>query len=168
MCRTTTPKRRHSATKLMAQTHLEQKIKDSHFKARNRGEDRPAIGAPSKGNGKTKGKANNMPKKSERGDCIRWTTKSAFKHEPSNKGKGKGLRSPSPTDSPQINSKGYGNGCDDGGAQGEPKRTGKCSPGKANRPPCVNFKDELIHAVIGNIPECAKFKSPAGCRFGDK
>ena len=40
--------------KLMAQRHLEQKINGSHFKARNRDEDRPAIGASSKGKGKGK------------------------------------------------------------------------------------------------------------------
>ena len=40
--------------KLMAQRHFEQKIKDSHVKARNRDEDRPAIGAPSKRKSDTK------------------------------------------------------------------------------------------------------------------
>ena len=41
---------------LMTQRHLEQKIKDCQFKARNRDEDRLARGAPSKGkaNGKAK------------------------------------------------------------------------------------------------------------------
>ena len=41
--------------KLMSQRHLEQKINDSHFTARNLDEDRPAIGAPSKGKAKGKG-----------------------------------------------------------------------------------------------------------------
>ena len=59
---------------LVAQGHLEQNIKGSHFKARNRDEDRPAIGAPSKGKAKGKGKEN-AKNNSERGDCIRWTTK---------------------------------------------------------------------------------------------
>ena len=47
--------------KLMAQRHLEQKIKDSHFKEINRDEDRPASGAPIKV--KTKGKAKYNAKK---------------------------------------------------------------------------------------------------------
>ena len=42
----------------MAQKHLEQKIEDSQLKARNRDEDRPAVGAPSKGKALGKGKAN--------------------------------------------------------------------------------------------------------------
>ena len=74
--------------KLMAQRQLGQKIKDSHLKATNRDEDRPAIGAPSEENAK-----NN----SKRGNCIRWTTKGqcsdgeacAFKHDPNKKGKGR-------------------------------------------------------------------------------
>ena len=36
----------------MAQRQLGQKIKDSHLKAKNRDEDRPAIGAPSEENAK--------------------------------------------------------------------------------------------------------------------
>ena len=44
---------------LLARRHLEQKIQESHFKARNRDEDRPAMGAPRRG--KAKGKAKNMP-----------------------------------------------------------------------------------------------------------
>ena len=47
--------------KLMVQRHLEQKIKDSHFKEINRDEDRPASGAPSKVN--TKGKVKYNAKK---------------------------------------------------------------------------------------------------------
>ena len=58
---------------LMARRHLEQKIKDARFKARKQDEDRPTVGAPSKG--KTKEKAQQMSKhNSERGDCIRWIT----------------------------------------------------------------------------------------------
>ena len=44
--------------KLMAQRHLEHDIKDFHFKARNRDEDRPAIGAARKGKAKARGKDN--------------------------------------------------------------------------------------------------------------
>ena len=40
--------------KLMAKRHLDNKIKDSHFKARHRDDERPAIGVP--GEGKAKGK----------------------------------------------------------------------------------------------------------------
>ena len=42
--------------KLMAQRHLLQQIKDSHFKARNRDEDRFATGAPIKGKTREQGK----------------------------------------------------------------------------------------------------------------
>ena len=42
----------HCSLKLMVQRHLEQNTKDSHFKARNRDEDRPAMGAPIKGEAK--------------------------------------------------------------------------------------------------------------------
>ena len=38
----------------MAQRHLEHKIRDSHFKARTRDEDRRATGAPFKGETKEK------------------------------------------------------------------------------------------------------------------
>ena len=81
----------------MPQRHLEQNSKDSHFEARNRDEDRPAIGAVSKGKAKGKGKYN-AKNNTERGDCIRWTTEvqsslgeaCAFKHDPNKKGKGMG------------------------------------------------------------------------------
>ena len=45
----------HCSLKLMVQRHLEQNTKDSRFKARNRDEDRPAMGAPIKGEAKEKG-----------------------------------------------------------------------------------------------------------------
>ena len=57
--------------KLMVQRHLEHTIKGSHFQARNRDEDRPAIGALSKGKAKGKGE-DNAKNNSERVDCIRW------------------------------------------------------------------------------------------------
>ena len=41
--------------KLVAERHLQQQINDSHLKARNRDEDRPATGAPIKGKKKGKG-----------------------------------------------------------------------------------------------------------------
>ena len=47
--------------KLMAQRHLEQKMKDCHVKARNRDEERLAIGALSKRKSKRK-RQNTMPK----------------------------------------------------------------------------------------------------------
>ena len=53
---------------LMAHRHLEQKIKESHFKARNPDEDRPAIGAPCKGKIEGKCKAN-AENNFERGPC---------------------------------------------------------------------------------------------------
>ena len=110
----------------MAQRHLEQNIKDSHFiNARNRDEDRPCNRSceQRKSEGKDKEHGKNNPK---RGDCIRWITKGqcsfgdscAFKHEPNKKGKRKGRsRSPSPTGSPHRNSEGDGKGSDDGGAK---------------------------------------------------
>ena len=57
-----------------AQRHLEQKRKDSHFKARNRDEERLAIGAPRRGKAKGTGKEH-AEKNAERGACIRWITK---------------------------------------------------------------------------------------------
>ena len=45
----------HCSLKLMVQRHLEQNTKDSRSKARNRDEDRPAIGAPIEGEAKEKG-----------------------------------------------------------------------------------------------------------------
>ena len=128
--------------KLMTQRHREQKIKDSHFKAKKRDEDRPALGAPKKQKAKGKVK-HNAKKNSERGDCIRsFSSKGlcsfgeacAFKHYPNKKVKGKGQpRSLSPTGSPHRNSKGDGKGDDDdgkgdddGGAKGTHKFIGKC------------------------------------------
>ena len=129
--------------KLMVERHLEQKIKDSGFKASNRDEDRPAIGSPSK----KKENAMKRPKKNfERGNCIRSITKCkcsfgdscAFKHDPNKKGKRKGRPpSPSPTSSLHRNSKGDGKGSDDGSASGIPKLTGKSPSGEANRQPCT-------------------------------
>ena len=58
----------------MGQRHLEQKSKDYHIKARNRDEDRLAIGAQNKGEPKGKCKEN-AENNSERGDRIRWTKK---------------------------------------------------------------------------------------------
>ena len=52
--------------KLMAHRYIEQKIKESHFKAKNRDENRPAIGAPCKGKAEGKCKAN-AENNSERG-----------------------------------------------------------------------------------------------------
>ena len=105
--------------KLMVQRHLEHKIKDSHFKARNRDEDRPAIGAPSKGKAQGKGK-DNVKNNFKRGDCIRWTTRPmdfgdscASKHDPSKKGKREGTTSATFSDrSATQHSKGYGKGSD--------------------------------------------------------
>ena len=81
----------HYRFKLVAQRHLEQKVKDSLFRARNRDEDRRAPRKEkAKGKGKTTAKNN-----SERGDCIRWITEGqcsfgeacAFKHDPNKKSK---------------------------------------------------------------------------------
>ena len=130
--------------KLVAQRHLEQKVKDSLFRARNRDEDRPAIGA------KTNAKNN-----SDRGDCIRWITEGqcsfgeacAFKHDPNKKGKKKGRpRSPSPTRSPHRNSKGDGKGSDDASAKDRPKICGKSPSRKANG--SVNQRSSC-HVVMG-------------------
>ena len=84
----------------------------------------------------------------------------AFMHEPHKTGKGKKRpRSPSPTGSAHLNSKGVGKGSDDGGATGTP------TSGKANRLLCTNFKKRSCQR--GNscnhwhVPECPKFKAPA-------
>ena len=133
----------------MAQRHLEQKIKDSHFEARNRDEDRPAMGALSKEKVKKKPKNN-----SERGDCIRWTTKNqysfgeacAFKHAPKKKGKGKGRpRSLVQTGSPHRSSKGDGKGSVDESAEDIPTSTVQSLSGKANKLSCTNFKKGSCH-----------------------
>ena len=126
--------------KLMSQRHHQQQIKDSHFKARNRDEDRRATGAPIKG--KAKGQSN-----SEEGDCIRCITKGqcsfgearTFKNDPNKKGTGKG-RPHSPTGSPDRNSKGDGKGSDDGSVEGPPELSGTSPSGEANRPLSANFK----------------------------
>ena len=81
------------------------------------------------------------------------------------RGKGKGrLRSLSPTGSPHRNSKGDGRGSDDGQARGSPKFVGKS--------PWVNFKKGSCQkgnsCNYWHVPECAKFKSPAGCKCGGK
>ena len=82
----------------MVQRHLEQKIKDSHFKERNRDEDRLASGAPSKVKNERKSEIQCKKKdNSERGDCTRWITRGqcsfgdscALTHEPKKKGRGK-------------------------------------------------------------------------------
>ena len=134
----------------MAQRHLSsRKSRDSHFRAKNRDQDRPAIGALSRS--KAKGKSNENAKKTALREeiCMCWATKgqcsfadsSAFKHEPNKKGNGKGRpRSPSSTRSPHRNSKSDGKGGDDGKAKSTPKLTGKRPSGKANRPPCFHFK----------------------------
>ena len=84
----------------MVRRHLKQQVKDSHVKARNRDEDRPAIGALSKGKAKGKGQ-DNAKHNTERGDSVRWITKDqcsfgeacAFKHDPNKKGKEREERS---------------------------------------------------------------------------
>ena len=60
--------------KSMAQRHVEQKIRDSPFKGRNRDEDRPAMGAPNKRKAKRQDKEN-AKNYSERRDCMRWIMK---------------------------------------------------------------------------------------------
>ena len=49
--------------------------------------------------------------------------------------------------------------------------TGKSLPGEANRPPCVHVKQGRCQkgksCNYWHGAECAKFKTPAGCKFGD-
>ena len=90
-----------------------------------------------------------------------------FKHEPNKKGKGKGQpRSPSPTSSPHRISK------SDGKEGDTPKLTGKSPSGKANKLPCMNFKKGSSQkgnaCNYEHFPECAEFKTPVGCKFGDQ
>ena len=147
---------------MLAQRQLGQKIKDSHTKATNRDEDRPAIGALSEENAK-----NN----SERGDCIRWTTKGqcsdgeacAFKHDPNKNGKGKGRpRSLSSTGAPHRNSNCDGKGSDDGSAI----RVVKVRQGKQKDYLVQNSKQEVakgeIHVIVGMFPNV---QNSSLCRF---
>ena len=110
--------------KLVAHRHLEQKKQDSHFKARNRDEDRTCNWTSEQRNSERERQRKCKNKNTSlRGDCIRRITEGqcsfgdscAFKHEPNKKGKGKGRpRSPSPTGSLHRNSKGDGKGGVDG------------------------------------------------------
>ena len=79
--------------KVMAQRHLEQKIKDSHFKARIRDEDRPAIGAPSKGKAKGQGQKQLRERRLHPSDHKQCSIAEgcAFNHESNKKGKAKPL-----------------------------------------------------------------------------
>ena len=168
--------------KVMVQRHLEQKIRDSHCKARNRHEDRPALGTSSKGKAKGNGKQQ-AKTDSRRGDCIRWTTKGrcsfgeacAFKHDRNKKGKGNGRpRSPSPTGSPHRISKGDGMGGADGGATSTPNLHPQKSVRKSGQTTLCKLQErELpkreIHVTIGMFPNvCLQIKAPSGCRLGDK
>ena len=94
-----------------------------------------------------------------------------FKHDPNKKYKGSDdlvhlLR--------QVhqNSKGDGQGGADGGTKGTPQFTRKRPSGKANRLPCTSVKKASCprrkSCNYWHVPECAKFKAPFGCSFGDK
>ena len=88
--------------KLVAHRHPEQRIKDSHIKARHRDEDRRARGAPNIAKAKAKGKSNAKQQLRERiTKCQRsFGEACAFKHDPNKKDTGKGRPlSPSPTGS---------------------------------------------------------------------
>ena len=65
--------------KLMAPRHLEQKTEDSHFKARNGDDDRPAVRVLSEGKAKGKGKSN-AKNNSGRGNHIHCITKGHNDH----------------------------------------------------------------------------------------
>ena len=120
--------------------------------------------------GNRKEKAKTMPTNSSKRETILVGPRKATKigvHSSMNRtrGKGKGrLRSPSPTGSPHRNSKGDGRGSDDGQARGSPKFVGKSH--------WVNFRKGSCQkgnsCNYGHVPECAKFKSPAGCKCGGK
>ena len=164
---------------LLARRHLEQKIQESHFKARNRDEDRPAMGAPRRGKAKGKGKEH-AKHNSERGDCCRWITKGqcscgeacAFKHDPNKKGEGKGRsRSLSPAGSPNWNWK----------VMEEvvmtemrtQKLSGKSPSGEANKLKQAPFvrssrKEVATSCNYWHVPGCTQFKFPAGRTPGDK
>ena len=165
--------------KFMVQGHIEQKITCFHFKARDRDDDRPAIGAVSRGKSEKKKQRKCqtllLKKRLHSFDHTRalfiWTSM-RIQMTRTRKSKGKGwLRSPSPTASPHRNSKGDGKGNDDGGAKGTQSLNGKSLSVRANRLLCRIFKRE--NCQKGNpcnywhVPERAKFKSPAGCKHSD-
>ena len=114
----------------MAQRHFEQKMRIPIFKASEKSRRGRTCNRSSEQRKREKKAKKNAKNNSERGDCIRWITKSHSSfceiraHSNMNQhktGKGKGRpRSPSPTGSPHRKSNG------DGGAQGStPKLIGK-------------------------------------------
>ena len=106
--------------KLMVQRIHRSKSKDSQFKARNRDEDRPAIGAPT--TGKAQGKGTNMSNTTPKEETASVGPQKANAHleihahssmNQTRKAQGKGrFHSLSPTGSPHRNSKGDGKGSD--------------------------------------------------------
>ena len=101
----------------------------SHFKERNRDVDRPAIGAPSKGQAKREPRTTPSEETASigpRNANVHLEKHAHSSNEPDRKTKGMGRpRSLSLTGSPHRNSKGDGTSGDDGGAEGTPKITGK-------------------------------------------
>ena len=163
-----------SRLELMVQWHLEQKMKDSHFKARHRDKDRSATEVLAKGKSKGKAKESRKEKPKARaeikepekdavhigkGQCSQEDS-CAFKHDPSRKNKGMGReRSPSPSRTPRRNSKGDGKGKGDA----EPTPTGTSPSGKQGRPPCHAFKkgncEKGSACVHRHSLECTRFKN---------
>ena len=145
------------------------KIKDSHFKARNRDDDIFATGAPSKRKAKYNGKNN-----SERWVCIRWITKGHISFGEAcafmirtRKAK---RRATSFIFSDKFTTPKRGS--DDGSAKRKTNPSGKSPSGKKNRQFCTNFKkwscQKRISCNYLHFPECTKFKAPTDCRLGDK
>ena len=133
----------------MVRTHVELEIRDSHFKARNQDQDRPAIGAPSQG--KAKGKRQRKcqtyfrerrlhPLDNKRANVhLEKHARSSMTRTRKAKGRDDHVHFLRQVQ-PHQKSKGDGKSSDDGSAKGTPTITGKSSPKKANRPPCTNFK----------------------------
>ena len=154
--------------KLTAQRHLEQKIKDSHFKTRNRDGDRLAVRAPC--NSKAKGNAKKMRKKTREKTASAGSQKPMFiwrfmriqARSKTRKAKGRDdlvhlLRQVHHTEIRNMTEKVVKTEVQ----ESAPKLTGKSVPGKANRPHCTNVKRGSCQT--GNscnywhVPECTKF-----------
>ena len=161
--------------KLMVQRHLEHKIEDSHLKARNRDEERPAVGAPSKGTRKEQAK--NMPNTSRERRLhtasVRLDIRAHSSMNQTRKEKGRDdlvhlLRQVHRTEIRKVMERAVMTEVQ----KAHQNLLVKVRQGNANTLLCINFKRGRCEK--GNlcdhwhVPECAKFKSPAGCKFGDK
>ena len=138
-------------------------MKDSHFNARHRNEDKTATGVLAKKKSR-KGK----PKvRATEGQCSQGDS-CVFKHDPSKKNEGMGReRSPSPSRTPRRNSTGDVKGKGDA----EPSPTGTSPSGKQCRPLCRAFEKGNCEKGSAcdhwHSLEFAKSKTLVGCKHGE-